>query len=66
MLQLKFTRKQDDFDCDIVHFPFLDEDVPHSTSYGVYISQLIRIARESSHVDDFNMRNKLLTAKLPT
>ena len=26
----------------IVNFPFLDGDVPRSTSYGVYISQLIR------------------------
>ena len=45
-------------------FPFLDGDVPRSTSYGVYISQLIRFARVSSHVDDFNTRNKVLTAKL--
>ena len=30
----------------------------------VYISQLIRFAREWSHVDDFNTRNKCLTAKL--
>ena len=34
------------------------------TSYGVYISQLIRFARVSSHVADFNARNKSLTAKL--
>ena len=47
-----------------MNFPFLDGDVPHSTSYGVYISQLIRFARVSSHVDDFNTRNKVLTAKL--
>ena len=26
--------KRDDFDCDIVHFPFLDGDVPCSTSNG--------------------------------
>ena len=52
------------FDFDIVNFPFLDGDVPRSTSYGVYISQLIRFARVSSHVDDFNTRNKVLTAKL--
>ena len=48
----------------IVNFPFLDGDVPRSTSYGVYISQLIRFARVSSHVVDFNARNKSLTAKL--
>ena len=60
----KIYDKRDDFDFDIVNFPFLDGDVPRSTSYGVYISQLIRFARVSSHVDDFNTRNKVLTAKL--
>ena len=67
-----FPRKQTQIDCnrndrpkrfDIVNFPFLDGDVPSSTSYGVYISQLIRFARVSSHVADFNVRNKILTAK---
>ena len=46
----KIYDKRDDFGFDIVNFPFLDGDVPHSTSYGVYISQLIRFARVSSHV----------------
>ena len=49
---------------EIVNFPFVDGDVPRAASYGVYISQLIRFARVSSHVTDFNTRNKLLTAKL--
>ena len=39
-------------------FPFLDGDVPRFISYGVYIFQLIRFARASSHVADFNTRNK--------
>ena len=60
----KIYDKRDDFDFDIVNFPFLDGDVPRSTSYGVYISQLTRFARVSSHVADFNARNKSLTAKL--
>ena len=34
---------------------FLDGDVPRSTSYGVYISQLIRFARASSYVVDFKV-----------
>ena len=42
----------------------MDGDVPRAASYGNYISQLIRFARVSSHVTDFNTRNKLLTAKL--
>ena len=56
--------KRDDFDFDIVNFPFLDGDVARSTSYGDYISQLIRFARVSSHVYEFNTRNQVLTAKL--
>ena len=46
--------KHDDFNFDIVNFPLLDGDVPNSTSYRVYISQLIRFARVSCHVTDFN------------
>ena len=60
----KIFDKQDDFDFDIVNFPFLDGDVPWRTSYGVYISQLIRFARATSNLSDFNYRNKALTAKL--
>ena len=33
-----------------VNFPFLDGNAPRSTSYGVYISELIRFARVASHV----------------
>ena len=37
---------------------------PRRTSYGVYISQLIRSARAFSNLDDFNYRYKAITAKL--
>ena len=60
----KIYDKRDDFDFDIFNFPFLGGDVPRRTSYGVYISQLIRFARASSDVSGFNCRNKALTAKL--
>ena len=60
----KIYDKRDDFNFEIVSFPFLDGDVPRSPSYGVYISQLIRFARVCSNVDDFNNRNLSLTAKL--
>ena len=49
----KIYDKRDDFDFDIFNFSFLDGDVPR-----------IRFARVCSHVDDFNTRNKCLTAKL--
>ena len=59
----KLYDKRDDFDFDIVNFPFLDGIVPRRPSNGVYISQFIRFAKVCSHVEDFNARiNKCLTA----
>ena len=57
----KIYDKRDDFD--IVNFPFLDGDVPQRTSYGVYISQLIRFARASSNLNDFTTVIKPLLPK---
>ena len=64
IVSFKICEKQDDFNFEIVNFPFLDGDVPRCPSCGVYISQLIRFARVCSNVDDFNKRNLILTAKL--
>ena len=63
-IKSKIYDKRDDFNFEIVNFPFLDGDVPCSPSYGVYFSQLIRFARVRSNVDNFNNRNLFLTAKL--
>ena len=64
IVSTKIYDKRDDFDFEIVNFPFLDGDVPRSTSSGVYISQLIRFVRASCYIIDFNTRNKLLTQNL--
>ena len=64
LVSSKIYDKRDDFDFDISNFPFLDGDVPRSTSYGVHIPQLIPFAKASSHVTDFNARNTILTGKL--
>ena len=63
IVSTKIYYKCDDFDFEIANFPFLDGDVPRSTSYLVYISQLIRFARASSHAADFITLNKVLTQK---
>ena len=55
----KIYDKRNEFD-----FAFLDGGVPRSTSCDVNISQLIRFARVSSHVTDFNSRNEISTDKL--
>ena len=50
--------KRDDFDFDIVNFPFLAGDVPRCGSYGVHILQRIRFARICNHDRGFNARSK--------
>ena len=44
-VSFKIYDEHGEFDFDIVKFPFLNGDVPRSTSYWVYISQLIRFAK---------------------
>ena len=60
----KVFDKRDDFDFDIVNFPFLDGGVPCSTSCGVYISRLVRFAGVSGRVAGFGARGRGLTARL--
>ena len=36
IVSTKINDKRDDFDFEIVNFPFLDGDVPHSTSYSTH------------------------------
>ena len=59
-VKTKLYDKRDNCDFDIMNFPFLDGDVSRSSSCGVYIPQLIRFARVSSHVYDCNTRYKVL------
>ena len=37
IVSTKIYDKRDDFDFEIVNFPFLDGDVPQSTAFGVYL-----------------------------
>ena len=60
ILSTKIYDKYGGFDYEILSFAFLDgDDVTHSTSYGFYICRLIRCARASSHVEDFNSRKNI-------
>ena len=63
-LQVKPYDKRDDFNFNIVNFPFLSSNIPQSPAYGVYVSQLIRYARASSAYSNFLVRSRLLTGKL--
>ena len=56
--------KRDGFGFHIVNFPNLSSNIPLSPAYGIYISQLVRIARICDSSQRFNAKNKLLTHKL--
>ena len=45
VLKTSLYDKRDDFNFDIVNFPYLDGNIPKGPSYGTYISQLVRFAR---------------------
>ena len=64
LVSSKIYDERDDFNFEIVNFPFLDGDVHRSPSYVVHIFQLVCFARVCSNVDDFNNRNLFVTVKL--
>ena len=64
IVSTKIYDKRDNIDFENVNFLFLDGNVSRSTSYGVYISQLIRFAGASSLIVKFNAHNKVLSQKL--
>ena len=59
LLTLSFI-KRDDFTLPIVNFTFIGSDIPASSVYVVYISQLIRYCRACVQYRDFLDRVQLL------
>ena len=55
--------KRDDFNSHITNFPFPSSNIPSSSAFGVFISQLIRYDRVSSY-DCFILRAAQLSWKL--
>ena len=64
----KFTYKRydkrQDFDFEVINYPFLGSNIPHGPSYGVFISQLIRLCEVNSNLVEFQADLELLIHKL--
>ena len=56
--------KRDNFNFNIVNYPFMCSNIPARPTYGVYVSQLIRINRICENFDAFVKRHRLLTERL--
>ena len=63
-IQMSIYDKREDFDFEIVNFPYLDSNIPQKPAYGVYISQLVRYARICCKKSDFMYRHQRLSLKL--
>ena len=64
LYQLQFFDKRDSFDFPIVNFPNLSGNIPHKSSYGVFIGELVRYARGCTHYEDFRPKTLSLISKL--
>lgn len=56
--------KRDNFDFPIVNFPTLNGNIPHKSSYGVFVGELVRYARACTYLEDFRTRTCTLVRKL--
>ena len=56
--------KRDAFDFPIVNFPTLTGNIPHRSSYGVFIGELVRYCRACTFFKDFEARATVLITKL--
>ena len=62
--QRRAVYKRDNFNFNIVNFPYLSSNIPSGPAYGVYISQLVRIGRICSNYTQFTWRHYKLTQRL--
>ena len=63
-VKTKTYDKRDDFDFDIVNFPFLDWMLLVRDPMEFIVFNLLVLLECPGHVDGFNTRNKVLTSKL--
>ena len=63
-LSFKMYNKTDDFDFEVINFPFPESKIQSNITYSAFFSQLLRYARICSNYIDFKNRCKILSQKL--
>ena len=63
-LKSRVYDKRDDFNFEIVNYPYISSNIPINPAYGVYVSRLIAFARICTDFTDFSQRHKSLVTKL--
>ena len=64
VLDFSIYDKRDDFNFEIVNFPYMDSCIPKKSALGVFYSQLIRFARINSSYQAFKIKCKSLAERL--
>ena len=63
-LDFSIYDKRDDFNFEIVNFPFMDSCIPKKSALGVFYSQLLRYARICSRFLAFKVKSRGLVERL--
>ena len=61
---VKLYDKRNDYNFDVINYPFLDGNIPKGQSYGILINQLVRLAQITSSFENFVLDCKCLVHKL--
>ena len=64
MLDFSIYDKRDDFNFEIVNFPYMDSCIPKKSALGVFYSQMIRFTRVNSGYQAFKVKCKNLIERL--
>ena len=63
-LSFKMYNKMDDFDFEVINFPFPESNIHSNITYSAFFSLLLKYARICSNYIDFKNRCKILSQKL--
>ena len=60
----KVYDKRENFNFNLVNYPYMCSNIPANPTYGVYVSQLVRISSICDNYVSFVKRHQLLTKRL--
>ena len=61
---IKVYHKINEFNFEVVNYPFLDSNISETIGYNTFLSQILRFGRICSKFQDFASRNKFIYNKL--
>ena len=62
--EIKIYHKIDDFNFEVVNFPFPDSNISERIGYNTFLSQILRFGRICTKFNDFAFRVKFIYSKL--